>query len=40
MTSYFVDTWYLVARLDRAGIHHVLTNDHHFALAGFTLVNQ
>ena len=26
--------------MESLGIHHVLTNDHHFAQAGFTLVNQ
>jgi predicted nucleic acid-binding protein len=26
--------------MENRGIHHVLTNDHHFAQAGFTLVNQ
>lgn len=26
--------------MESHGIHHVLTNDHHFAQAGFTLVNQ
>jgi predicted nucleic acid-binding protein len=26
--------------MERLGIQHVLTNDHHFAQAGFTLVNQ
>lgn len=26
--------------MESRGIHHVLTNDHHFAQAGFTLVNQ
>ena len=26
--------------MEEQDIHHVLTNDHHFAQAGFTLVNQ
>ena len=26
--------------MEERGIRHVLTNDHHFAQAGFTLVNQ
>jgi uncharacterized protein len=26
--------------MESFGIHHVLTNDHHFSQAGFTLVNQ
>ncbi|MFL6248318.1 MAG: type II toxin-antitoxin system VapC family toxin [Thermoanaerobaculia bacterium] len=26
--------------MESLGIHHVLTNDHHFAQAGFTVVNQ
>ena len=26
--------------MEKRGIHHILTNDHHFAQAGFTLVNQ
>ncbi len=26
--------------MESLGIHHVLSNDHHFAQAGFTLVNQ
>lgn len=26
--------------MESRGIHHILTNDHHFAQAGFTLVNQ
>jgi uncharacterized protein len=26
--------------MEQRGIRHVLTNDHHFAQAGFTLVNQ
>ena len=26
--------------MEEQGIQHVLTNDHHFAQAGFTLVNQ
>jgi uncharacterized protein len=26
--------------MEKRGIRHVLTNDHHFAQAGFTLVNQ
>jgi uncharacterized protein len=26
--------------MEQRGIHHVLTNDHHFAQAGFTVVSQ
>jgi predicted nucleic acid-binding protein len=26
--------------MERTGIEHVLTNDHHFSQAGFTVVNQ
>lgn len=26
--------------MEERGIHHVLTNDHHFTQAGFTVVNQ
>ena len=26
--------------MEGRGIHHVLTNDHHFTQAGFTIVNQ
>jgi uncharacterized protein len=26
--------------MEERGIHHVLTNDHHFTQAGFTIVNQ
>jgi len=34
-----VDCMSMVLMQNR-GIQHVLTNDHHFAQAGFTLVNQ
>ena len=34
-----VDCMSMIIMEDR-GIHHVLTNDHHFTQAGFTIVNQ